>query len=280
MRLAWCRGSGKAAGWLKLSKSGAVLVRGPVDACVGSPERLSYEGAAVVGNGLTRLPRIAQVIGGKGMLCAADLLEFADRHAPADRYDDRITDAKNDPEFRARASQAAGDTPGDAHQTGGDPRRAARAGGQGIRRGDRRGDLQGRGTDVLPLTGEHTLYWPNGKSFTVADIQKEPAAFHGKECCDPVEGITYQSRNCAIIYTNGAQLEIYSRAHGDAFAYVATLDEMSWAELFAQLRETHPPEAAADEPAGSARALQSSSSPSTSGPSSSRRRCRVGCYQG
>jgi hypothetical protein len=58
MRLAWCRGSGKAAGLLKLSKSGAVLVRGPVDACVGSPERLSYEGAAVIEDGIARRPRV------------------------------------------------------------------------------------------------------------------------------------------------------------------------------------------------------------------------------
>ncbi len=45
MRLAWVRGKDKGAGWLMLAKRGDVLVRGPIDACVGSPERLSYEGA-------------------------------------------------------------------------------------------------------------------------------------------------------------------------------------------------------------------------------------------
>ena len=44
MRLAWVRGKNKGAGWLMLSKRGDALVRGPIDACVGSPERLSYEG--------------------------------------------------------------------------------------------------------------------------------------------------------------------------------------------------------------------------------------------
>ena len=69
--------------------------------------------------------------------------------------------------------------------------------------------------------------WPDGKSFAVADIQENPAAFHRRECCDPVEGTSYQSRNCAIIYTNGPRLEINSRAHGDAFADVAPLDDIT-----------------------------------------------------
>ena len=60
--------------------------------------------------------------------------------------------------------------------------------------------------------------------------------FNEKECCDPVEGMDYQSRNCAIIYTNrDDQIQIYSRAHGDAFAYVASLDRSPWAELFARI---------------------------------------------
>ena len=88
IRLAWCNGLGKSGGFLKLTKAGSVLSDGPVDVSVGSPERLSYEGAAVVGKGLTRLPRASQVIGGKGMLCASDLLAFADQQAPQAQYDD------------------------------------------------------------------------------------------------------------------------------------------------------------------------------------------------
>ena len=45
MRLAWVHGKGAAAGWLALSMRGDVLIRGPIDAVVGRPERLSYEGA-------------------------------------------------------------------------------------------------------------------------------------------------------------------------------------------------------------------------------------------
>ena len=87
----------------------------------------------------------------------------------------------------------------------------------------------------LPLTDEHVLYTPGGDAFTVADIKKDPSKYHDTECADPIEGLDYQSKNCAIIYTNGPQVEIYSRAHGDAFAYVAPLDETPLAALLAQV---------------------------------------------
>ena len=178
MRLAWCRGSGKAAGRLKLSKSGAVLVRGPVDACVGSPERLSYEGAAVIGDGLTTLPRVSQVIGGKGVLCANDLLEFAEQNAPAELFVDRVNDAKNEPEFcdRRAAVQATYRAEHiNAAVTRGVPREKAEAAyDEALAAGT---STSGNWTFV-PLTPEHVLYWPDGSSFTVADIQKDPAAFH------------------------------------------------------------------------------------------------------
>src|SRR5205085_762107 len=40
-RLAWAQGDGHLA----LSRAGSALVRGPIDAAVGQPERLFYEGA-------------------------------------------------------------------------------------------------------------------------------------------------------------------------------------------------------------------------------------------
>src|SRR5262245_25079942 len=105
LRLAWCVGSGKAAGWLKLSKSGAVLERGPVDTAVGLPQHPSYEGAVVIGAGLERLPRNAQVAGGSGVLCAKDLLEYAEQHVPEALYNDRVNAARNDREFCARRTE-------------------------------------------------------------------------------------------------------------------------------------------------------------------------------
>jgi hypothetical protein len=249
MRLAWCCGDGKSAGRLKLSKSGQALIRGPVDASVGSPERLSYEGAAVLGNGLTALPRIARVTGGKALLCAADLLAYVDRVAPADQFDARVNAAKDHPDFCARRTEVQA-----AYRC----EHITKAVARGVSR-ESAAELYDRtiaaGTCAIglktfvPLTSDHTLYWPDGKSFTVGDIQKDPTAFHGRECCDPVEGTSYQSRNCAIIYTNGPRIEIYSRAHGDAFAYVAPLEDMSvlFAELLAQVVEARGASGEADE---------------------------------
>ena len=106
MRLAWVRGKDKGAGWLMLSKRGDTLVRGPIDACVGSPERLSYEGEAVIDDGISRLPRVSKVVGGSGMLCARDLVAFADQHAPEDQYQALVAEAKADPEFCKRRDAA------------------------------------------------------------------------------------------------------------------------------------------------------------------------------
>jgi hypothetical protein len=210
LRLSWCRGKGKAAGRLMLSKAGAVLVRGPVDACVGSPERLSFEGAAVIGAGLDLLPRTAQVIGGTGMLRASDLLEFAERHAPADRFVAVVTEAKNDPDFceRREKVQAKFRTEHVRQAVArGVPREKAEA---NYDEAFAAGTTKSGNWTFVPLTPEHVLYWPDGKRFTIADMQKDRSAFHRKECCDPTEGTSYQSRNCAIIYTNSPRIEIYS----------------------------------------------------------------------
>jgi hypothetical protein len=239
MRLAWCRGSGKAAGWLKLSKSGAVLARGPVDACVGSPERLSYEGEAVIDDGISRLPRVSKVVGGTGMLCARDLVAFADRHAPEDQFHALVDEAKADPEFCERRDAAKvayrGEHVAKAVKRGIPREKAEKAYDESIAAGSAT-----TGTRTwLPLTDEHVLYTPGGDAFTIADIKKDPLKYNGTECADPIEGLDYQSKNCAIIYTNGQQIEIYSRAHGDAFAYVAPFDETPWAALLAQVMAEH-----------------------------------------
>ena len=61
MRLSWCVGVGRSAGWLALAKDGDPLVYGPCDVTVGSPERLVYEGEISIGKGLERLPRKSTV---------------------------------------------------------------------------------------------------------------------------------------------------------------------------------------------------------------------------
>ena len=225
-----------------LSKRGAALVRGPIDACVGSPERLSYEGAAVIDDGISRLPRVSKVVGGTGMLCARDLLAFADQHAPEDQYHALVDEAKADPEFCKRRDAAKvayrGEHVAKAVKRGIPREKAEKAYDELIAAGSA---TIGERT-WLPLTAEHVLYTPGGDAFTVADIKKDPLKFHDTECADPIEGLDYQSNNCAIIYTNGPRIEIYSRAHGDAFAYVAPFDETAvWRRCWHRSWRSTPP---------------------------------------
>ena len=235
MRLAWVRGKDKGAGWLMLSKRGDALVRGPIDACVGSPERLSYEGEAVIDDGISRLPRVSKVVGGTGMLCASDLVAFANQHASEDQYHALVDEAKADPEFckRRDAAKAAyrGEHVAKAVKRGIPREKAEKAYDKSIAAGSATMGMR----TWLPLTDEHVLYTPGGDPFTVADIKKDPLKYHDTECADPIEGLDYQSKNCAIIYTNGPQIEIYSRAHGDAYAYAAPFDDEDWSTLFTRI---------------------------------------------
>src|SRR5258708_38840022 len=73
------------------------------------------------------------------------------------------------------------------------------------------------------LSPHHALYRPDGTVFLASDLAADPKAFHGKECCDPVEGMDYQTRNCGFILHQGGRVEIYSRAHGDRYAYFLPL---------------------------------------------------------
>ena len=74
------------------------------------------------------------------------------------------------------------------------------------------------------LPPDHTLHRKEGDSFTIADIQHDPWKYHGWTCADPIEGLDYSSKAPAIIYTNSGRIEIYSLAHGGAFAYFAPID--------------------------------------------------------
>ena len=246
MRLAWVHGKGAAAGWLALSIRGDVLIRGPIDAVVGSPERLSYEGAGKLERGLKALPRVSRVIGGSGMLDADDLIAYADQHAPEQRFRELVAAAKTDPAFVAACAAVKADyrathiKKGAAQRLKKDPSLTPEAAeaqaAESFDATEAVGTCDANGRIWIPLADDHVLYWPDGKEFTVADIKADPAQFNDKECCDPAEGMDYQSRNCALIYTNrDDQIQIYSRAHGDAFAYVASLDGTPWAELFARI---------------------------------------------
>jgi hypothetical protein len=223
LRLSWCVGVGHSAGWLGLAKDGDPLVYGPVDVTVGSPERLVYEGAVTLDKGLERLPRLSKVIGGVSVLCAAELITFANQHAPAKQFNELVATKKIDPAFLAQQAAVKAAYRADHIEKGvakGKPRdeverefdRTTRAAGERI------GDRIWR-----ELSPHHVLYFPDGTSFLASEMGADPERFHKKECCDPVEGLDYQSRNPGWILHQGGRVEIYSRAHSDRYAYFLPL---------------------------------------------------------
>ena len=156
----------------------------------------------MIDDGISRLPRVSKVVGGTGMLCARDLVAFANQHAPEDQYHALVDEAKADPEFCKRRDAAKvayrGEHVAKAVKRGIPREKAEKAYDESIAAGSA---TIGERT-WLPLTDEHVLYTPGGDAFTVADIKKDPLKYHDTECADPIEGLDYQSKNCAIIYTN------------------------------------------------------------------------------
>jgi hypothetical protein len=245
LRLSWCRGKGRSAGWIKIGSDGRLYERGPADVSVGSPERLAYEGAATVDERLATLPRPAKLCGGAGVLRAADLLAYAEQHAPLDDFQQRVAEAKNDPAIiagqkaaRARhreqsveASMALGVSREDAEREYDRVRARNRtrsgAGGSGVGLNER---------EMIELSLYDVIYLaPDDKPILVRDMVENPKAFHEKMCADPAEGLNYPSKNCGWITTNGCQILITSRAHGDTRAFNYSL--IDWEDFATRLRK-------------------------------------------
>ena len=199
----------------------------------------------MVGKGLTTLPRAASVTGGLGVLCAADLLAYADLYAPeaqSRRGSKRPSWSRN--LLRKQAKVKAKHRKEHIRQAvaRGVPREKAEVEYDRTIGGEHKvvGDWI-----MVELPPEHILYRKSGstfETFTIADIQADPRAFSQTECCDPQEGPDYPSKSCAIIYAQAPRIRIYSRAHGDAFAYFAPLEWQDWSktelgEMLRQMRD-------------------------------------------
>ena len=215
MRLAWVAG----CGWLELKKNGVCVPKGPVDVMVGSAERLVYEGAAQIHSRLTKLPRKSHVVGGQGILCAEELVAYADLHAPEAQYRALIEAAKREPEFMAKRKEVMAAYRVDHIERGvarGEPReKVEKTFDKMVRaRAKQKGDRLWK-----ELSPHHTFFRDRGETFSGLDVLANPMAFHKTVCADPVEGMDYQTTNCGYILITAEQINIYSQAHGGAYAY-------------------------------------------------------------
>jgi hypothetical protein len=241
MRLAWIKGIGRPR--LDVAEDGRPLVHGPVDTSVGSPERLAYEGSVIVGNGIDRLPRKATVTGGTGVLRAAELLGHADQHAPRDAYYALVKTKLDDPAFIAKQKEKRAQWLAkkieEAVSLGVPREEAEKDFKRTVRRrragGGARSDVSIDEREWRELSPHHVLHKPSGEAFLVSDIMKNPKAFHETECADPIEGLNYQTNNPGWIVIDGGRIEIFSRAHGDSYAYYTPL--FTEEEVAAKLRK-------------------------------------------
>ena len=174
-----------------LSKRGDTLVRGPIDGCVGSPERLSYEGEAMSDAGVKGSLVSSKVIGGGSMLYVRELVEFAEHQRARGPVRGGNRCSQGRPRVLSSGSVAAqiayrGEHVAKAVKRGIPKEKAEKAYDDSIKAGSA---VTGERT-WCPLTTSTCSYKTDGVTeFTVADIKADPSTFHGTECSDPIEGV-------------------------------------------------------------------------------------------
>ena len=241
MRLAWVHGKGKGAGWLMLSKRGDTLVRGPIDACVGSPERLSYEGETVIDDGISRLA--SGVEGGRRHRHAVRDGSGSVRQPACARGPVRRCWSTRPRRTRSSASGAMrrkvayrGEHVAKAVKRGIPREKAEKAYDESIAAGSA---TIGERT-WLPLTDEHVLYSPGGDRVHCRRHQGGPVEIPRHRML-PIRSRAWTiSRRIARSSTPTAgRSRSIQRAHGDAYAYVAPMefDNVAFARIRRTLRQ-------------------------------------------
>ncbi len=172
-RRAWLHG----LGWIKASKSGDALVRSIVDTSVGSPERLIFEAAPSLGQGLTRQPTWTQHSQDHGGLFLGGLKMTPQEQAQADLMVSQATEAMRPELARIRVEWT------DAQVT----RVAKRA---NISNNQARKIVTQMMQGAL-LDDKFQVTVKDGSFVLVGDILDHPDQWHRKSVPDPIEGIEY-----------------------------------------------------------------------------------------
>jgi hypothetical protein len=196
----------KGYGWIAISRAGSLLVRGPIDEAVASPERLIFEGAPIVVPPLAQGPRGARVVGGSLLDTRQALPELTleEQH----KVTALIDAAKRAAEPEAARVKALWM---DA--------RVAELVRKGVSESKAR-EVVKRQFDTHVLTPENRVYFDEFGRITVAELLNNPAKYDGCTCADPDEP-SYHSgeegkpeNNCAVFYARRGGGYVYSQAHG------------------------------------------------------------------
>jgi AAA domain len=186
-------------GWIKLSATGTMLERSPVDLAMKNPVQPIFEGAPELGPGLLQMPRPAVAHDGEPLDSRAACPPLT--KAEMKKYARRVQEAKT--EKAADADRVRAEWVGarvEEMVRKGTPRDRARAAAEQVADGG-----------LLP--DEFQLHFDRFGIVTVADVLADPKTYLCQAMADPLEGVAY-GHGKAKLYRTEDKLWINSFAHG------------------------------------------------------------------
>ncbi|MEI7608131.1 MAG: hypothetical protein WCJ64_12185 [Rhodospirillaceae bacterium] len=190
-------------GWIALSKSGATLKRGVIDAAVDAPERLVFEGAPEI-----KAPLAQDTAARKAIVTVGKALDTAETLPDLD--------AEEEAEFErlvkaAKAKIAPEAVRVEREYKNKEAEKAAKE--RDIPVEKARTLVEKRMGGVL--MGSDTIRFAYRASATVAEVLSDPESFNGQACADPVEGPEYGRTTASVFLNVGTgKPMINSFAHG------------------------------------------------------------------
>ena len=190
-------------GWVFVSKAGHSDVRSLIDTdASGDPERLAFEADAILGAGLEH------VAGARACHVERDGVPLDTASLPDLTPEELAQLAAIKAELLAAAEPEAAPLRAKAQQERADK---LIAGGVALDKARARVE---QAFDHQRLDPAETVHLDDGRTPTVADILRDPAAFDGATGADPLEPGYGGGRDKAIWLTRGLHVRCYSQAHG------------------------------------------------------------------
>jgi hypothetical protein len=192
--------------WIWVGGAGQMLERGPIDVAVASPERLVFEGKAIIVPPLRQGPREARVVDGGLLDTRAALPDLNPDEAR--RVDELIAAAKKAAEPEAARVKAAWIE-----------KRVKEFVDKGVNELKAR-EIVKRQLENRVLTPGNELYFDEHGWVSVADVLQDTAKFEGCTCADPDEPYYHSGNagkpdnNCAVFHARRGGGYVYSQAHG------------------------------------------------------------------
>ncbi len=193
-------------GWMMIGKAGQMLKRSLVDACVGRPEHLVFEGGPHVVPPLAQDQRARAPVPADGMLldsAAACPPLFAEQHAVLRELQAKERQRLQPVAAEARAAfeecraREIARHQGRSEASPADWRAATRA-------------CEGYLSSAFPLPFDD----PELVGRTVADVLADPVRFEGETMADPLEGVQHGRCKAMVMLRSDGRPVLHSFAHG------------------------------------------------------------------